>query len=101
MLTNYKYNLNFNLILDIPPEKQGVRQNWTLTKDGVQSVSFKFTDENGLIATIVNCHKKEMMGLAIEGYMGALGEAAYGYNEGYPAHLNKMNDGHWELEINE
>lgn len=32
MLTNYKYNLNFNLILDIPPEKQGVRQNWTLTE---------------------------------------------------------------------
>lgn len=87
--------------MDIPPEKQGVRQNWTLTKDGVQSVSFKFADENGLIATIVNCHKKEMMWLAIEGYMGALGEAAYGYNEGYPAHFNKMNDGHWELEINE
>ena len=30
MLTNYKYQLNFNLILDIPPEKQGVRQNWTI-----------------------------------------------------------------------
>ena len=31
MQTNYKYQPNFNLILDVPPEKQGVRQNWTLT----------------------------------------------------------------------
>ena len=32
MLTNYKYQPIFNLILDIPSEKQGVRQNWTFTK---------------------------------------------------------------------
>ena len=33
VLTDYKYQSNFNLILDIPPEKQGARQNWTLTSE--------------------------------------------------------------------
>ena len=32
MLTNYKFQLDFNLILDISPVKQGIRQFWTLTK---------------------------------------------------------------------
>ena len=26
--TNYKYQLNFYLVLDIPPEKRRVCQNW-------------------------------------------------------------------------
>ena len=31
MLTNCKYQLNFNLIYGLLPEKRVARQNWTLT----------------------------------------------------------------------
>lgn len=29
MLTNYKYQPNFNFVFDVSPVKQGTRQNWT------------------------------------------------------------------------
>ena len=33
MLTNCKYQLNFNLIYGLLPEKRVARQNWTLTSN--------------------------------------------------------------------
>ena len=45
--------LNFNLILDIPPEKQGVRQNWTLTyypsKEKEETVTTTYYAHIGMI----------------------------------------------------
>ena len=38
MQTNYKYQLNFNLIYGLLPVKRVVRQNWTLTYDNEQTM---------------------------------------------------------------
>ena len=33
------------------------------------------------------------------GYIGAISEAKYSFNERHPAHLNQLTDGTWELLI--
>lgn len=67
-------------------------------EDG-SSLYFKLLDESDVLVTVVDCQKKDMMGFAIEGYMGKLDNIVYGFNIGYPVHLNHMLDDHWELEI--
>ena len=44
MQTIYKNQPSFNLILDVPPVKQGIRQFWTLTGGMVCQASCRVED---------------------------------------------------------
>ena len=56
------------------------------------------TNEEEKTCIIVNCLKKESCYKFI-GYFGSLGEAMYGYNKGYPVHLNQIDKNDWTLLI--
>ena len=64
----------------------------------LDGIDFRVQDENGEEWIILNCLPKNMFYMFV-GYIGAISEAKYSFNERHPAHLNHLTDGTWELLI--